>query len=122
MHKRSKNTRDEQGAWDFGSGQLDFGQEIEESVLRELKEEYGCQGEIQEQLPTHSILREHEGKKTHWLAIPFFIKVSLTDIKNNEPDKIDEIDFFTLDRLPKPLHTGVAKTMKSYKEYFDKYR
>lgn len=122
MHKRSEKCRDEQGRWDYGGGKLEFGQELEESVLREVQEEYGCRGEIQEQLLPHSILRELNGVLTHWLAIPFFIKVNLEKVTNNEPDKILEIGFFTLDNLPQPLHSGAKKTMEKYQNYFDKYR
>lgn len=122
IHKRSDNCRDEKGKWDFGGGQLDFGQELEESVLREIREEYGSDGTIQEQLPPHSVLREQNGIQTHWLAIPFFVQVNLKDVQNNEPEKISEIGFFTLDNLPTPLHSGVIKTMARYKEYFSKYK
>lgn len=122
IHKRSKNTRDEHGRWDMGGGKLEFGENLEISVLREVKEEYGCDGKIQEMLPPHSIIREHNGKQTHWLAIPFFVKVDLSQVKNCEPHKIDHILFCTLDTLPRPLHTGLAKTMKLYKQYFHKYK
>lgn len=122
LHKRSKNCRDEHGRWDPGSGQLNFGCTPEENVLREVAEEYGCKGEIQEQLPIHSIFREWDGKKTHWLAIPFFVKVDPEKVKNNEPEKIDEIGWFSLDKLPKPLHTGFNFTFTNYREYFEKYK
>lgn len=122
MHKRSKNCRDEIGTWDFGGGKVEFGQELEESVLREVQEEYGCEGVIQEQLPPHSILREIDGKSTHWLAIPFFVKVDLKKVKNNEPNKIDTLDFFRLSVLPTPIHSGVQKTMSRYKKYFERYQ
>lgn len=122
FHKRSDKCRDEQGRWDTGSGQLDFGLTPEENVLKEVFEEYGCKGEIQEQLPAHSILREQNGEKTHWLAIPFFVKVNPLEIKNNEPDKIDEIGWFTLNSLPEPLHTGFNFTFNKYREYFLKYK
>lgn len=121
FHKRSKNCRDEHGRWDPGSGQLDFGCTPEENVLREVGEEYGCKGKIQEQLPAHSIFREWEGKKTHWLAIPFFVKVNPKAAKNNEPKKIDEIGWFRLNKLPKPLHTGFSFTFTNYQKYFKKY-
>src|SRR5215213_2336602 len=70
LHKRSESARDEQGTWDFGSGQLGFGEQIQEGMLRELFEEYGVIGEIQEQVPAHSIIREQNGRTTHWVAIP----------------------------------------------------
>src|SRR3990170_7394617 len=67
LHKRSKGCRDEQGRWDCGSGQLELGEDPTESVLREVKEEYGCKGTVQEQMPAHIIVRKHNDRKTHWL-------------------------------------------------------
>lgn len=122
LHKRSENARDEQGTWDFGAGQLEFGEEIEYSMLRELFEEYGVKGEIQEQVPAHTILRVHDGKQTHWVAIPFFVKVDTSKVKIMEPEKHSEIGVFSLDQLPLPLHSGVQHSMEKYKLYFDRYK
>ena len=122
LHRRSKNCRDEQGHWDPGSGRLGFGQDLEESVLREVREEYGCEGKILESLPAHSIHREHDGQKTHWVAIPFVIQVDSSKARNNEPEKIDKIGWFKLDHLPQPLHTGFQQTLNKYGHYLDKYR
>ncbi len=121
LHKRSKNCRDEQGNWDPGGGKLDHGIGIEETVLKEVQEEYGVKGKIQEQLPAHDIFRVQNRIKTHWVCIPFFILVNRNDVKNNEPHKIDQIDWFKLDNLPTPLHTGFAHTFEKYKSYFKKY-
>jgi ADP-ribose pyrophosphatase YjhB (NUDIX family) len=41
MHCRSKNCRDEQGCWDCGGGSMEFGETFEETVKREVEEEYG---------------------------------------------------------------------------------
>jgi len=122
MHKRSNNCRDERQRWDTGSGQLDFWQEPEESVLREVMEEYGVKGIIQEKLPAHSILRTSNGVRTHWVAIPFFIKIDVKKAKIMEPHKATDIGIFRLDKMPKPLHTGLKITMAAYPEYFKKYR
>jgi 8-oxo-dGTP pyrophosphatase MutT (NUDIX family) len=43
MGKRSKNCRDEQGAWEFGGGSMEFGETLEEHVSREVKEEFGVE-------------------------------------------------------------------------------
>lgn len=122
FHKRSNNCRDERGKWDCGSGQLEFGETPEESVLREVVEEYGVKGKIQEQLPAYSLLRTHNGIKTHWVVIPFIIKADIRKAKMMEPEKATEIGIFTLDRLPKPLHTGARMDMSRYKEYFERYK
>ncbi len=106
MHKRSINCRDEQGMWDCGGGQLEFGETPEEGVLREVKEEYGCDGEIVGQLPAISVFRKQNGKDTHWLALPFIVKVNPKHVVINEPEKIDELGWFTLIELPQPLHSA----------------
>jgi len=121
MHKRTKECRDEHGTWDAGSGGLEFNLSLEENVLQEVLEEYGCKGEIQEQLPAHDIFREQNGSKTHWIAVPFFVKVNPKEVKNGEPHKIEEMGWFSIDKLPEPLHTGFAQSLRRYKNYFDKY-
>lgn len=122
LHKRGKKARDEQGKWDFGGGQLHIGEEVQVGVLREVKEEWGVDGKIQEQLEAHSIFRIQNGIKTHWLAIPFFIKVDIEKARIMEPEKFSEMGIFTLDNLPKPLHSGAMHTMKYYAEIFNKYK
>lgn len=122
LHKRSTRTRDEHGTWDPGGGKLEFGQTLEESVLREVREEYGCVGTIQEQLPPLTVIREWQGRSTHWLAIPFFVLVNPADAIMNEPDAMDEIGWFRLDALPEPLHKGFRFTMETYQREFAKYR
>jgi ADP-ribose pyrophosphatase YjhB (NUDIX family) len=121
FHKRSKNCRDEQGKWDTGSGQLEFGLTPKKNVLKEVKEEYGCRAIIQKKLPAHSILRVHNGKKTHWLVIPFFVLVDPKKVKINDKDKIEKIAWRSLNNLPQLLHTGFAFSFRSYRKYFEKY-
>lgn len=121
LHKRSKNCRDEIGVWDAGGGQLEFGQTLEESVLREVAEEYGARGQILEKLPPYTLLRKHDGVKTHWVAIPYLIRVKHDEVKNNDPGKIDEIGWFALDHLPSPLHPGMKHAIQNCAVYFRKY-
>jgi len=121
FHKR-KNYRDENGRWDPGSGKLDFGMTLEQNVLREIFEEYGCQGEIQERVPAHDIFREHEGRKTHWVAVPFFVKIDPKEAKMNELEKMEAIGWFRLDKLPTPLHKGFQYSFSKFPEYFEKYK
>jgi 8-oxo-dGTP pyrophosphatase MutT (NUDIX family) len=120
MHKRTEACRDEHGRWDTGSGKLEFDLSLEENVLQEVLEEYGCTGEIIGRLPAHDIFRDHEGQKTHWIAVPFFIKVNPQEVKNGEPHKIEEIKWFSIKELPDPLHTGFAQTFNKYKTDFEK--
>src|SRR5688572_14368937 len=75
MHKRSKNCRDEIGNWDVGGGALEFGEEFDQAVRREIKEEYGCDPEDLRFLETHNILRKNGSIDTHWIALLFLVKV-----------------------------------------------
>lgn len=43
FHKRSKHCRDEHGHWDCGGGSMEFGETFEQTVRREVKEEYGTE-------------------------------------------------------------------------------
>lgn len=121
MHKRTNKCRDEHNKWDAGSGKLEFGLSLEENVLKEILEEYGCSGLIEEQMPPQDIFRDQNGLKTHWVAIPFFIKVNPLEVKNNEPEKMEQLGWFSIDNLPEPLHTGFAHSLKNYRHYFEKY-
>ena len=121
LHKRSEKCRDEHHRWDPGSGQLEHGLSIEENILKEIMEEYGCEGELQELLPAHDIFRDQDGNKTHWIAIPAFVKIDPSKVKIGEPEKMLEIGWFSIDELPEPLHSGFAHTFNIFNEHFRKY-
>jgi ADP-ribose pyrophosphatase YjhB (NUDIX family) len=121
MHKRSQKCRDEQGKWDFGGGMLEFGEDPDEGVLREVKEEYCVRGSIEEALPLLSIVRENSGKKTHWISAAYIVRVDRGQVKNGDPDSIDEIGWFRLDSLPQPLHTAIPHRLKKHSDIFKKY-
>lgn len=123
LHKRSDKCRDEKGMWDPGAGQVDFGEDPAVCVLREIKEEYGCSGTIEEQLLPVSVVREQDGIKVHWLAIPFIVRVKAEEAKNNEPEYMTEIGWFELNKLPQPLHSAFEKYIlkTERKKYLEKY-
>lgn len=121
LQKRSQTCRDERGTWDFGGGKMEFGEDFAQAALRELKEEYDCDGEIEYQLPVANVLRENDGVKTHWINVAFIIKVNPKEVKIGEPKDIDELGWFKLDKLPSPMHSsagrGVKRHMATLKEY-----
>lgn len=121
LHRRGPKCRDEKGCWDFGSGKLEFGETLEHAVLREAREEYGITGKIQEQLPAYSLLRKQHGKMTHWLVVPFLVKVDVKKARMMEQGKATAIGIFRLDALPKPLHTGARLVTKKYRTLLKKY-
>ena len=97
---------------------MESGETIREAVLREVKEEYGCQGEIQVALPAHDWITTIAGKKAFWVSLGHIVKVNRDEVKNGDPHSIDEISWFKLDNLPQPLHPAVKYKLENFREYF----
>jgi 8-oxo-dGTP diphosphatase len=117
MHKRSKNCRDEQGKWDCGSGSMEFGETFEETVTREVKEEYCVEPSEITLVGPSNVLRKNGETPTHWVAILFVIKVDPKKVGIGEPEKMDDIGWFPLTSLPTPIHSMVPKHLEMVREY-----
>lgn len=111
LQKRGPKARDEHGRWDIGGGAIEFGETVEEAVQREVHEELGCEVLDMEFLTAYDVHREHDGKKTHWIAIIYAVKVDPAEVVNNEPHKIEELKWFTSHDLPEPKHSQFDKSV-----------
>jgi 8-oxo-dGTP diphosphatase len=120
MHKRSKNCRDEQGTWDCGAGSMEFGETFEEAVRREVKEEYGTDAIDIRYMTTLNVLRRHEERTTHWVKNMHWVLLDPGQVVVGEPDKIDEIGWFELDKLPTPLHSQIDIEVQMLKDFLAK--
>ena len=116
MAKRSRNTRDEHGRWDIGGGSVEFGHSIEQTLKKEIREEYCADVLRADFLGYLDVHREHDGKPTHWIALAFKVLVDPAQVSNGEPDMIDEIGWFTLDTLPENLHSQFPRFLESYRD------
>ncbi len=106
LGKRSKNARDEHGRWDPGGGGLKHEQAVEESLKREVLEEYAAVPKRIDFIGYFDAFRTSpDGHPTHWLAMCFAVLVDPKQVKLNEPDMLDDIGWFDLDDLPSPLHS-----------------
>lgn len=102
LAKRSQTVKNERGCWENPGGSVEFGETLQSAVRREIKEEFGIEIELLEQFPAADHLIPNE--KQHWLATTFLVKIKAGQTpKIMEPDKCDEIGWFSLDALPKPL-------------------
>jgi len=130
MAQRSQNARDEQGNWDIGGGGVEFDDGVEETLKKEIAEEYGCTVKEFEFLSFRDVSRIQNNTKTHWVALDFKVLVDKNEVKNNEPHKFDAINWFTLDRthkvssgtgfrldnLPKNLHSQLPIFFQKYSD------
>lgn len=105
LSKRGANSRDEQGRWDPGGGGIEFGDTAEDTVRKEIQEEYCTETKEVEFLGHMDVFREQNGKKTHWIALCYLVLVDTAKAGNCEPHKLDEVRWFPFNALPEPLHS-----------------
>ncbi len=109
LHKRTQNSRDEQGKWDNGGGALEFGEGFEEAVAREIKEEY-CADVVESKfLCAYNNLRQQDGAPTHWVNIVYFVQIDPAQVRIGEPTKMEELGWFSPNALPEPQHPTLAR-------------
>ena len=116
FNKRSKNCRDEHGAWDPGGGGLEFGDTVEDTLKKEIKEEYCTDVLSYEFLGYRDIHKNVKDVPVHWIALYFKVLVDRDKVKNGEPHKFDEIGWFKLDKLPTPLHSQYPALLEKFKK------
>lgn len=105
LHKRSKNCRDEKRRWDCGGGAMKVGESFEQTVRREVREEYKSEVKNLTFVGMNNVIRKNNGKKTHWIAILFAVQLDPKKVRIGVPEKMEEIGWFKPDKLPKPLHS-----------------
>ena len=105
LSKRSTQCRDEHGTWDPGGGGLEFGDTVEGTLRKEIMEEYCTNVLAFEPLGYRDVHREHDGVKTHWIALDFRVLIDRSKVQNGEPHKAEELGWFRLDNLPSPMHS-----------------
>lgn len=115
MSKRGKNSRDEQGRWDIGGGGIEFNDTVENTLHKEIKEEYGTDVLAFEFLGFRDVHRTRDGKPDHWIALDFKVLIDPKKVKNGEPHKFDEVKMFRFETMPRPVHSQFPHFLKLYK-------
>jgi 8-oxo-dGTP diphosphatase len=116
LNKRSVNCRDEHGRWDIGGGALEFGGNVIETLKREIKEEFCTDVLDYEYLGFRNVLREHNGRKTHWLILDYKVLIEKNKVKIGEPHKFDELKWFKFPEFPEPMHSQFPTFFEKNKE------
>lgn len=118
MSKRTANCRDEHGHWDIGGGSIDQGHTVEQTLRKEIMEEYCTDVLEYEFLGYRDVHREHAGVRTHWIALDFKVLVDSVKVRNGEPHKSEEVRWFRRDELPADefLHSQFPYFLEKYKD------
>ena len=97
--RRGKQTRNEQGKWEIPGGGINFSETLEHAVKRETKEEYGMEVEIIELLGVFDHIIPDD--KQHWVSPSYICKLRSGTPQILEPEKCEEIGWFTLEEAKK---------------------
>ncbi|MFC1741194.1 NUDIX domain-containing protein [Nanoarchaeota archaeon] len=120
LNKRSPNCRDEHGRWDCGGGGLEFGHKVIDTLKKEISEEFCADVLDHEFLGYRDVHREHEGNKTHWLAVDFKVLIDRSGVQNGEPHKFSEVGWFRWGEFPENLHSQLPNFLSLYKDKLER--
>lgn len=99
LAKRGKKAKNERGKWEFPGGTVEFGDTMAQTIIREIQEELGVEIELGERLPAIDHIIPEEGQ--HWVTSGFIAHIKKGMPKIMEPEKCDEIGWFSLEELEK---------------------
>jgi len=102
----------EKGCWTIPGGTVEFGETIEEAIIREIEEEIGVKIEIISLLGiTNHIIKD---EKTHWVSPAFLVKIIEGVPVNKEQHKHEELRWFLSDSLPINSTITTTVALKNY--------
>ncbi len=110
---RRSNTGFADGLYTLPSGKVEFGESFTKAAIRETFEEVNVK--ISKIKSTHLISEKRENEE--WIHHFFLAKEWSGEIKNMEPHKCDEIQWFNINDLPENTLPFVKSALeKIYKE------
>jgi mutator protein MutT len=107
LARRGREARNERHKWEFPGGSVEFGELLEDALVREVMEEYGFEIEVEELLDVVDHIIPEE--KQHWVSPTFLCRCKRGTPSIREPHKCEAIGWFPLDRLPEQELTIASK-------------
>ncbi len=108
-----RNTRPFVGYWALPGGRMDPGETIEQTVVREVKEETGLQTEIVSVIGEYVERGIKDDIEYEYYPTCFVVKVVGGELKKQDSE-IQELQLFCLDALPQPLAFEHEKMLEDY--------
>ncbi len=97
------------GCWGFVGGHLEYKESWEDCLRREVKEEVDIEiTNIRFGTVTNDIF-EKENK--HYIGIFMVAEYLKGEIKNMEPEKCEQIEWYSWDDLPEPLYQPILQIL-----------
>lgn len=106
LAKRGPKAKNERGLWEFPGGAVEFGETLEDALIREIHEEYGIVIRIDALLAVTNHILPDEGQ--HWVSPSYLCHIVEGTPIIREPEKCTAIGWFALDDIPADI-TVVSK-------------
>jgi mutator protein MutT len=101
LMRRGPKSKNECGAWALPGGKVEFNETLINAAIRETKEEFDIAITITKHLTTYDHIIPNE--KQHWITNIFCATIVSGTPIIQEPEKCDQIGWFTLTELPSPI-------------------
>lgn len=88
---------------------LEFNETIEDCAVREVIEEVGIKIK---NIRLLSVTSDFFKDGNHYITIHLIADYDFGEVKNMEPEKCEEIGWFSWDNLPKPLFLSIENLLK----------
>ncbi len=110
--KRFLLAKEENGMWELPGGGLDFGENPQECLIREIKEEMGLSVTFIANTPSYLLTLQREN--THWFANIIYL-TRVENLNFTPSDECTEIRFFTKEEaLKENIFSNVVDFIKLY--------
>lgn len=94
-----RNRNPEKGTWSIPGGKVDPYENLEDCVIREIKEEVNLDVEVKGLLCMAQTIRPEN--EEHWVSAIYEVAVKSGEARNMEPDgAIADLKWFRMDQLP----------------------
>jgi len=112
LMKRGKKSKNDVSLWNKCGGAIEYGETLMDAMKREVKEEIGVEVEIFGYLrhSDHIIKKD----KQHWIGFNLLGRIKSGIPKIMEPEKCDDLRWFSLKKLPKKLAQPTREAVRDY--------
>jgi 8-oxo-dGTP diphosphatase len=108
-----RRTRPFRGYWALPGGRVDAGETIEETAIREVKEETGLDVEMVSKIGEYHEQGVQDSVEYNYYPACFLVKVVGGEIKKQESE-IEDIKLFSLSAISHPLAFEHSQMIKDY--------
>ena len=118
MARRGPLAKNERGLWEFPGGSVEFGERLEDALIREMHEEYGITITVGPLLDVVNHILSDEGQ--HWVSPSYICRIQSGEPCILEPGKCTEIGWFSPERVPEEITLISRHNLHNYRAWIRK--